>query len=135
MKKLLFILFISIAGCFSEASAQTYVNGYFRQDGTYVNGYYRSERNNTNLDNFSTSGNFNPYTGSIGSIAQDYSIEAYNYGSGQTIYTGPQGGQYYINSNGNQTYVPKRNTSTSYAIEDYTSFDYGIITFDYSLFL
>ncbi len=135
MKKLLFILFIGIAGCFSEASAQTYVNGYFRQDGTYVNGYYRSERNNTNLDNFSTSGNFNPYTGSIGSIAQDYSIEAYNYGSGQTIYTGPQGGQYYINSNGNQTYVPKRNTSTSYAIEDYTSFDYSIITFDYSLFL
>lgn len=132
MKKLLFILMICIAGCISEVSAQTYVSGYFRQDGTYVDGYYRSERNNTNLDNFSTLGNYNPYTGSIGSIAQDYSIEAYNYGSGQTIYTGPQGGQYYINSNGNKTYVPKRNTSTGNTVGGYNYSEYNISTSNYS---
>ena len=40
------------------------------------------------------------------------SIGAYNYGSGRTIHTGSRGGQYYINSNGNKTYVPKRNTSS-----------------------
>jgi len=40
--------------------------------------------------------------------AKDYSSGSYNYGSGKTIQTGPKGGQYYYNSNGNKTYVPKR---------------------------
>ena len=29
--------------------------------------------------------------------------------TGATIYTGPRGGQYYINKNGNKTYIKKRN--------------------------
>lgn len=88
----------------------TYQNGYTRKDGTYVQGHYKTRRNNTNWDNFSTSGNTNPFTNKAGSVARDYSVDAYNYGSGQTIHTGPKGGQYYINSNGNKTYVPKRNS-------------------------
>lgn len=86
----------------------TYVNGYTKYNGTYVQGHYRSSQNSTNHDNYSTSGNYNPYTGSAGSRAKDYSTGAYNYGSGHTIHTGSRGGQYYINSNGNKTYVPKR---------------------------
>ncbi len=86
----------------------TYVNGYTKSNGTYVQGHYRSSQNSTNHDNYSTSGNYNPYTGSAGSRAKDYSTGAYNYGSGNTIHTGSRGGQYYINSNGNKTYVPKR---------------------------
>ena len=86
----------------------TYVNGYTKSNGTYVQGHYRSSRNSTNHDNYSTSGNYNPYTGSAGSRAKDCSTGAYNYGSGHTIHTGSRGGQYYINSNGNKTYVPKR---------------------------
>lgn len=86
----------------------TYVNGYTKSNGTYVQGHYRSSRNSTNHDNYSTSGKYNPYTGSAGSRAKDYSTGAYNYGSGHTIHTGSRGGQYYINSNGNKTYVPKR---------------------------
>lgn len=86
----------------------TYVNGYTKSNGTYVQGHYRSSQNSTNHDNYSTSGNYNPYTGSAGSRAKDYSTGAYNYGSGHTIHTGSPGGQYYINSNGNKTYVPKR---------------------------
>ena len=85
-----------------------YVNGYTQTNGTYVQGHYRSSQNSTNHDNYSTSGNYNPYTGSAGSRAKDYSTGAYNYGSGNTIHTGSRGGQYYINSNGNKTYVPKR---------------------------
>lgn len=85
-----------------------YQNGYIRSNGTYVRGHYKTRPNNTNWDNFSTIGNTNPYTGSIGSVAQDYTPKVYNYGSGRTIYTGSRGGQYYINSNGNKTYVPKR---------------------------
>lgn len=86
----------------------TYVNGYTKSNGTYVQGHYRSSKNSTNHDNYSTSGNYNLYTGSAGSRAKDYSTGAYNYGSGHTIHTGSRGGQYYINSNGNKTYVPKR---------------------------
>jgi len=86
----------------------TTVSGYYKDNGTYVDSYVRTSPNSTNWDNFSTSGNSNPYTGSTGYRARDYSSEAYNYGSGQTIYTGSRGGQYYINNNGNKTYVPKR---------------------------
>lgn len=89
-------------------SRTTNVSGYTRSNGTYVNGYTRTQRNSTNHDNFSTSRNFNPYTGTIGTRARDYSSQSYNYGAGQTIQTGPRGGQYYINSNGNKVYVPKR---------------------------
>lgn len=86
----------------------TYVNGYTKSNGTYVQGHYRSSQNSTNHDNYSTSGNYNPYTGSSGSRAKDYSTGAYNYGSGHTIHTGSRGGQYYINSKGKKTYVLKR---------------------------
>lgn len=50
------------------ASAQQYVSGYTKADGTYVQGYYRSTPNNTKLDNYSTRGNVNPYTGQQGTI-------------------------------------------------------------------
>jgi|WetSurMetagenome_2_1015567.scaffolds.fasta_scaffold1172153_2 hypothetical protein len=86
-----------------------YQNGYTRKDGTTVTGHYKTENNGTNHDNYSTSGNVNPYTGSVGSRAGDYSSDANNYGAGNQIYTGPRGGQYYTNSKGNKTYVPKRN--------------------------
>jgi hypothetical protein len=44
-----------------------HVNGYSRRDGTYVQGYERSNPNQTVRDNYSYSGNTNPYTGSQGS--------------------------------------------------------------------
>lgn len=95
-------------GSYGVNTNSTYVNGYTKSDGTYVNGHYRSSRNGTNHDNYSVTGNSNPYTGKSGSVAKDYSTGAYNYGSGKTIHTGSRGGQYYINSKGNKTYVPKR---------------------------
>lgn len=85
-----------------------YQKSYTKSDGTYVQPHYKTKTNNTNWDNFSTKGNYNPYTGTQGTKARDYSIDAYNYGQGKVIYTGPRGGQYYYNSNGNKTYVPKR---------------------------
>ena len=85
-----------------------YQNGYVRSNGTYVSGHYKSTSNSTNHDNYSTQGNRNTYTGSYGSRARDYSSGAYNYGSGRTIHTGSRGVQYYYNSRGNKTYVPKR---------------------------
>ena len=85
-----------------------YQSGYVRDNGTYVQSYYKTNPNSTNTDNFSTRGNYNPYTNQSGTRASDYSIDSYNYGNGQNIQTGPRGGQYYINSSGNKTYVPKR---------------------------
>jgi hypothetical protein len=86
-----------------------YQSGYIRDNGLYVQPHYKTNSNSTNADNFSTRGNSNPYTNQSGTRARDYSTDAYNYGSGRSIETGPRGGQYYINSNGNKTYVPKRN--------------------------
>lgn len=82
--------------------------GYTKSDGTTVQTHHKTNSNNTNKDNFTTSGNYNPYNGKSGTKAKDYSPEARNYGSGKQIQTGPKGGQYYINNNGNKTYVPKR---------------------------
>ena len=87
----------------------TSVSGYTKSNGTYVQSYVRTMPNNTNWDNYSTKGNVNTYTGTTGYRARDYSSGANNYGVGRIIQTGPRGGQYYNNSNGNKTYVPKRN--------------------------
>lgn len=97
---------------YSDSRASTagdvWVNGYFRKDGSYVDGHFRQRPNSTNSDNYSAQGNMNPYTGKAGTRAKDYSPEAYNYGAGKDIYTGPRGGQYYYNNSGRKVYVPKR---------------------------
>ena len=94
---------------YSAPSAPNTTNSYNRSNGTYVQTYYSTKPNKTNHDNYSTSGNINPYTGASGSRAQDNSAEAYNYGAGYEIKTGDRGGQYYINRMGKKAYVPKRN--------------------------
>lgn len=63
--KLFTIIFLSFA--FSGfCYASTHVRGYTKRDGTYVQPHYRSSPNNTVLDNYSTKGNINPYTGKSG---------------------------------------------------------------------
>lgn len=59
------------------------VNGYHRSNGTYVEPHYRTAPNSTNMDNFSTSGNINPYTNEIGTIPKDNNI---NYGINNVSY-------------------------------------------------
>ena len=111
MKKLFafsVFMFISVLVFGQVNSSSTYQSGYFKSDGTYVQPHYKTNVNQTNHDNYSTKDNTNSYTGSTGYRANDYSSGASTYGSGKTIYTGPKGGQYYYNSNGKKTYVPKR---------------------------
>ncbi|RZJ87242.1 MAG: hypothetical protein EOO60_12400 [Hymenobacter sp.] len=91
-----------------SAFAQTgdgYQRSYTRRDGTPVQGSTHTRANGTNTDNYSTQGNTNPYTGTSGSRAQDYSAPASNYGSGAPVQTGSRGGQYYINSKGAKVYL------------------------------
>ena len=71
MKKLTTILiaFISIF-CFTTLFAQSdvYVNGYYKQNGTYVQPHFKTAPNSSMFDNYSTKGNYNPYTGKPGWI-------------------------------------------------------------------
>lgn len=107
MKKLIIIMFFIGIFSLNNTYAQQYVNGYTKSNGTQVKGHYRSNSNSTNHDNYSTQGNKNPYTGNKGTVAPDYSPQANKSYSNGGIQTGPRGGKYYINSNGNKTYVPK----------------------------
>lgn len=64
------------------ADAQVKVRGYTKADGTYVAPHYRSSPNSTTLDNYSTRGNVNPYTGEVGTKSP-YP----NYSAPRTTYT------------------------------------------------
>lgn len=76
---LAFVFFIATAG---TASAQVYVDGYTKNNGTYVQPHYRSSPNNTTLDNYSTRGNVNPYTGAIGTRDPYSAGSSSNFGGG-----------------------------------------------------
>jgi hypothetical protein len=54
-----------------------YTHGYFRSNGTYVHGYYATNPNGTKLDNYSTLGNVNPWTGKPGWIRPDGTATTY----------------------------------------------------------
>lgn len=66
MKAILTIAIVISSVGSSGLFADTHVNGYYRNNGTYVQPHYRSDSNSTKLDNWSTQGNTNPYTGSVG---------------------------------------------------------------------
>jgi len=114
MKKVFFIIAFMFAVATSFAQSSVYVSGYTKSDGTYVRGHYRTKPNTTRNDNYSTVGNTNPYTGAAGTKPKEYNYSTYTaptysststYTPSKTIYTGPRGGRYYINSNGNKTYI------------------------------
>ena len=58
-----FILFLGLVGA---VNAYVRVRGYWRNNGTYVQPHYRSDPNPYKWDNYSSSGNTNPWTGQRG---------------------------------------------------------------------
>ena len=52
----------------SAFAADAYVKPHITKDGTYVGGHHRTTPNSTRLDNYSTQGNTNPYTGQAGTV-------------------------------------------------------------------
>jgi hypothetical protein len=66
MENYLMLLILMNSQSGSSNYSTTYVEGYYRNNGTYVRPHYRSRSNSTTLDNWSTRGNINPYTGTIG---------------------------------------------------------------------
>lgn len=75
-----FLLALPLMLAASIGAAQTHVDGYYRRDGTYVQPHYRSSPNGTAQDNWSTKGNQNPYTGSMGT-RDPYSSGGSGYGN------------------------------------------------------
>jgi hypothetical protein len=90
MKKWTFALALVIASA-TAASAQLYgtqspnngygtgsnssshqVDGYTRNNGTYVAPHQQTNPNNTQMDNYGTRPNVNPYTGQVGTRAPRY---------------------------------------------------------------
>ncbi|MBQ4471619.1 MAG: hypothetical protein II942_00010 [Alphaproteobacteria bacterium] len=65
MRKLVFLCLTAVVLTSIPVQAE-YVRGHYRSNGTWVDGYNRSNRNGTKLDNYSTQGNYNPYTGKKG---------------------------------------------------------------------
>lgn len=60
--------FTAMAAIAESVAAQTYVKPYVRKDGTYVQPHFKTKPNSTTLDNWSTRGNTNPYTGKAGTV-------------------------------------------------------------------
>jgi uncharacterized protein YxeA len=71
MKRLIVLLlsvFIILSVSLSEthAKSSTRVRGYTKKSGTYVAPHRRTNPDKTKFNNYSTKGNFNPYTGKKG---------------------------------------------------------------------
>lgn len=60
------IALMSVLVLAQVASGQDYVRGYYRPSGTYVSPHYRSLADGNFYNNWSTYGNYNPYTGAAG---------------------------------------------------------------------
>jgi len=73
MKKyfLALILFVGLLSFSTSVEAKTIrVKSYYKPStGTYVMPSYRTSPNKTKLDNFSTKGNYNPYSGKSGTVS------------------------------------------------------------------
>ena len=74
MKKLISIsatlfLFVSLVFAVSAEARTISTRGYYKPStGSYVMPHYKTSPNNSRLDNFSTRGNYNPYTGKTGKV-------------------------------------------------------------------
>lgn len=67
--------FLTWGTCVSLAClADVHVNGYTRKDGTYVQPHYRSSPDGDFGNNWSTLGNINPHTGSLGTRTSPDSV-------------------------------------------------------------
>ena len=72
------VLAASVAG--ATMAQPVYRKGYVRQDGVYVPPSYSTRPDGNPHNNYSTQGNYNPYTGEAGTV--DPYKPSTNYGSG-----------------------------------------------------
>ncbi|MDP1601035.1 hypothetical protein [Phenylobacterium sp.] len=87
------VLSLALAGLLASASAvsaqQSHsVKGYVKSNGTYVAPTRATNPNGTNIDNYSTKPNVNPYSGKAGTKSPDYSYKP------PKTYSAPKTGSY-----------------------------------------
>ena len=66
LKNLILVIFFTLISLSSVEARDVAVRGYTKDNGTYVQPHHRSSPNEYKNDNWSTSGNSNPYTGQSG---------------------------------------------------------------------
>ena len=81
MKKIVLAIGVCLIAAPALAQQSHYTRGYTRSDGTYVQPHYSTNSNSTKLDNWSTQGNYNPYTGRSGTVDPYRSTTRNPYGS------------------------------------------------------
>jgi hypothetical protein len=68
---------VAVAVCAGPALAgDVFVNGYVKKDGTYVAPHMQTAPDHTLSNNYSTQGNYNPYTGQAGAV-DPYAVKPY----------------------------------------------------------
>jgi hypothetical protein len=95
--KIITVLLLLFSATFAFAQGSHWTNGYYRNDGTFVPGHYQTNPNGNPWDNWSTRGNYNPYTGKPGTVDPS--------GPGSNYYNS---GHYYYDAYGNPHYVSGR---------------------------
>lgn len=73
-----------------------YVSPHIRSDGTYVQGHMKTDSDNSFWNNWSSSGNVNPYTGSTGTKQPPYSYRSHSTPNYSTPKTYSSGGSTYV---------------------------------------
>ena len=64
-----FMLVLGLFSFMGNVEAVSRVRGYYkRSTGSYVMPHYRTSPNRSRFDNYSTKGNYNPYTGKRGAV-------------------------------------------------------------------
>lgn len=64
--KLTVIIMLILLFCNTAVARTIRVKPYSTKNGTYVQGHYKTSSDNTKLNNWSSKGNINPYTGKRG---------------------------------------------------------------------
>lgn len=63
MKKIIALILLTSVSGYAKS---TYVSGHYRNNGSYVQPHYRSAPDSSKTNNWSSKGNYNPYTGQSG---------------------------------------------------------------------
>jgi hypothetical protein len=76
-----FLITLSLLTLVTPAFAYKSVKGYLSDEGTYVAPHYRTRSDSSTLNNWSTKGNSNPFTGSAGYKAPTYRTGGSSFGN------------------------------------------------------
>lgn len=68
MNKLTALLALGLLSTLACAQSSHYVRPHVTRNGTYVEGHYQTNPDSSRLNNWSTQGNINPYTGRTGTV-------------------------------------------------------------------